>query len=338
MNIKTIAKEAGVSTATVSNVITGKYNKVSAQTIAKVQDIINKNDYKPNAMARSLASKESKIIGVVIPYLGPADLFSSSPYNSQMLSLLENYIRNQGYYMMMRCVGACGDIVSLFSMWNVDGIILLGAFKDEVREIKTRLNVPTIYIDTYAEEYRITSIGADDYRGGYLLGKYLIDKGHRDIAFAGPNIESPGVIKQRYQGFYDACKENDVVVNADTIFEINTTYQNGVIVGSKIANAGIPFTAVACMSDVLAFGVMEGLRIGGKNVPDDISVIGFDNLPECNYSTPRLTSINQNLELKAKLAGEYLFEMIREKKSIPANIKVDVQIVERQSVKERRLP
>lgn len=334
MNLETIAKKAGVSTATVSNVINGKYHKVSKETIAKVQEIIEQNDYKPNATARSLASKESKIIGVVIPNLAPDETFSVSPYNAQILSLLENYIRNQGYYLMMRCVGSCEEIVPLFSTWNVDGMILLGVFKWEVEGIKKRLNVPTVYIDTYAEEYNIANVGIDDYKGGYLLAKYLLGKGHRDIAFVGPNVNSPGVIQERYRGLCDACEECGIEITEDHIFEAFTTYQHGVMAGNKIACAGIPFTAVASMSDILAFGVMEGLRLCGKKVPDDISVIGFDNLPECSYSTPKLTSISQNLPQKALLVGECLFRMIREKESISVNEKVDVEIIERQSVKD----
>jgi LacI family transcriptional regulator len=83
---------------------------------------------------------------------------------------------------------------------------------------------------------------------------------------------------------------------------------------------------------VLAFGVMEGLRLGGRRVPEDVSVIGFDNLPECQYSYPRLTSISQHLEEKARCAGECLFSMLRGETSAACNRKVDVELVERQSV------
>lgn len=334
MNLKTIAKEAGVSTATVSNVINGNYHKVSKETIEKVLRIIEANNYKPNATARSLASKQSKIIGVVIPYVGPDDDFAMSPYNAQMLSLLENYIRKQGYYLMARCVGQVEEVVPLFSTWNVDGMILFGVYKHEVQEIKKKLKVPTVYIDTYAEEYEISNVGINDYKGGYLLAKYLLGKGHREIAFAGPSIQSPGVINERYRGFCDACREAGVTVTPDHIFEGFTNYQNGVSIGTKIGCDHIAFTAVATMSDVLAFGIMEGLKLCGKRIPDDVSVIGFDNLRECDYSTPKLTSISQNLPQKALAVGEQLFSMIQTGETMPANIVVDVEIVERQSVKE----
>lgn len=334
MNLKTIAKEAGVSTATVSNVINGNYHKVSNETILKVQKIIEDNDYKPNASARSLASKESKIIGVVIPNVDTEENFYVNPHSAHILALLENYIRKQGYYMMVRCVGRCEEIIPLFSSWNVDGMIFFGTFKDEVEDIKNRLKVPTVYLDTYAEELEIANVGSDDYKGGYLAARYLLAKGHREIAFVGPNINSPGVIQQRYQGFRDACAEKGIEVASNHIFETDTVYRSGIITGQKMAISDVKFTAAAIMSDTVAFGVMEGLRMCGMNVPNDISIIGFDDLPACCFSNPKLTTISQNVPQKALLVGNYLFEMIREKKTIVVNEKVDVEIIERQSVKD----
>ena len=334
MKLKDIAEEAGVSSATVSNVINGNFHKVSQETISKVQKIIEENDYKPSTVARSLARKESKIIGVVMPNLSEEEAFSVSPYNTQILALLENYIRKQGYYLMIRSVRECKEVIPLFSTWYVDGMIFMGAFKNEVEDIQRRLEIPAVYIDSYVEELEIANVGIDDYKGGFLAARYLIGKGHRKIAFAGPNINSPGVVHERYRGFCDACKERGIEVNQARIFDAFTLYECGVEVGKKIAFSDEGFTAVAAMSDILAFGIMEGLRLCGLNVPRDISIVGFDNLPECRYSNPKLTTVSQNLERKALLAGECLFQMIRNKEKLVINQKVDVEIVERQSVRE----
>lgn len=334
MKIKDIALRAGVSTATVSNVINGNYNKVSQETVKKVQKIIDETDYKPNATARSLALKESKIIGVVMPNLSEDEIFSYSPYYTQILALLENYVRRQGYYLMIRCVGKCREIIPIFSTWNVDGVILLGAYENEVEVIEKCLDVPTVYIDTYAEDKGIANIGIDDYKGGFLAARYLLGKGHRKIAFVGPDIKSQGVMQERFSGFFDACKKKNVEITQKNIFEAATTYSNGVEAGKRVAFSDEEFTAVAAMSDILAFGVMEGLRLCGVNVPEDVSVVGFDNLPECRYSNPQLTSVSQNLEQKAIMAGETLFKMIKAKEKMSLNIHVDVEIVERKSVRQ----
>ena len=334
MNLKTIAQKAGVSTATVSNVINGNHHKVSRETIERVQKIIEETNYKPNATARSLVSKKSNIIGVVLPNIAEDQSFSVNPHYAQLLSLLEQYIRNQGYYMMMRCVQKSKEIIPLFSSWNVDGIIFLGTFWGEVEEIKQRLNVPMVFIDTYAEDLGIANVGVDDYKGGWLSAKYLLSKGHRKIAFVTPNISKLDVMQHRYEGFRDACAEAGVEIGNKNTYLANTWYDSGVEAGKRIAAAETAYTAVAVVSDIAAFGVMEGLRMGGKRIPEDVSVIGFDNLLECQYSHPRLTTISQNIEQKASKAGEWLFRMIRKEPMPEAWEKNDVEVVERASVRD----
>lgn len=334
VKIKDIAQRAGVSTATVSNVINGNHHKVSQATVEKVRRIIEDMGYQPSATARSLASKESRIIGVVIPNLGENEAYNQNPYTSELIAYLERYVRKQGYHLMIRSVRECKEIVPIFSGWNVDGVILLGAFYYEVEEIEKLLKVPTIYADTYAKDLEIANIGVDDYKGGFLMARYLLGKGHRKIAFVGPNVESPGVIKERYHGFCAALKERDITLTGEDIFEAKTVCEDGVDVGKMIALSGRGFTAVAAMSDSLAMGLLAGLRISGLNVPDDISLIGFDDLQLCQFTNPPLTTISQSIEKKAELVGEHLFRMIRKKEKIPMNVVLDVELVERQTVKQ----
>ncbi|MBR1930793.1 MAG: LacI family DNA-binding transcriptional regulator [Lachnospiraceae bacterium] len=334
MKIKDIAAKAGVSTATVSNVINGNFHKVSEKTIRRVQKIIEENDYQPSAMARSLALKESRIIGVVMPYLGEDEAFSASPYYEKMLSFLEKFVRKQGYYLMIRSVGECKEMIPVFTTWNVDGLILLGPNREEVAEIEKRINIPTVYIDSYAPDADIVNVGIDDYKGGYLAAEYLMEKGHRKIAYVGPDQAESGVVNERFRGFCDALQSRGIVVTEEQIFKTWTIYNEGVDAGKRIAYSDMQFTAVVTMSDILAFGVMEGLRLCGLDVPQDISVVGFDNLPECCYSYPQLTTVSQNMQRKAELAGEYLFKMIEHKEKLVINEKIGVELIERQSVRE----
>ena len=333
MTLKDIAKEAGVSTVTISNVINGNHDKVSKETIKRVEKIIEKYNYRPNATARSLAMKESKIIGVVIPNIGEDENFLQSPYNAEVLGVLERFVRKKGYYLMIRCVKSCKEVIPLFATWNVDGLIFIGAYAEEAEEIQKRMKLPMVFMDTYANSGTIANVGADDFKGGYLSTKYMISRGHKNIAFAGPDINSPGVIRERFIGFEKAMQERDLQVKQSCIFCADTRYELGVEVGKQIAFSEEKITAVVSMSDVLALGIMEGLRLSGKIVPDDVSVIGFDNLPECRFSSPQLTTIAQNIEKKAEKAAEYLFSMIQTKESIYVDEKIDVEVVERQTVK-----
>lgn len=333
MNNKDIARRAGVSTATVSNVINGNHHKVSQATIEKVQKVIEEMGYNPSATARSLASKESRIIGVVIPNLGKDQAFSINAYTNQAIARLEQYVRNKGYYLMIRSVEQSKEIVPIFSSWNVDGVIFLGAFHQEVAEIEKLLKVPTIYTDTYAKDLSIANVGIDDYKGGFLMARYLLGKGHKKIALVTPSVESPGVIQERYRGFCDALKSRGNDLPKEHIFVAETNADSGAQAGQKIAISDRGFTAVAAMSDMAAIGVMSGLRMCGVSVPEEVSVIGFDNLEAGKYVHPSLTTIAQDIEKKCDTVGDILFDMIKNKKKVAVNKILDVELVERQSVK-----
>lgn len=333
MNLKTIAKMAGVSTVTVSNVMNGKYNKASKETIERVQKIITETNYHPSATARSLIMKRSRIIGVVIPNLHEDESVSASPYNTQILGYLERYIRSKGYYMMLRCVVQSFEVLADFATWNIDGAFLLGVAAEDARKLREMMDIPAVFIDTYAEDESLAAVSIEDRKGGYLAAKHLLDQGHRQIAFVSTPTEYPGVMQERYRGFCDAFRERGMEPEpGHLMITENIFYEQGVRAGEQIAASGTRWTAVAAVADVLAFGVMEGLRLGGRRVPEDVSVIGFDDLPECQYSYPRLTSISQHLEEKAQCAGECLFSMLRDGTIVTRSSKVDVELVERQSV------
>ncbi len=333
MNLKDIAKLAGVSVATVSNVVNGNHRKVSDKTRAKVEKIIREYDYKPNALARSLVKKESMIVGVVVPYVGGGESFLVNPYNAHIIAALENYVRSRDYYLMLRCVGTTGEVIPLLSSWNVDGAFFLGVMGSDVSQIQQALGVPVVFIDTYAENETFMNVGVDDYRGGFLSARYLLSCGHKKIALATPGYEEDGVIRQRVMGFKDALTEAGLAFDEDDVFRTDTLYSNAVKVGQDIALSGKGYTAAATMSDIVAFGLIEGMRQCGASVPEDMSVIGFDNLPESEYYTPKLTTISQDFDAKAKAAGEMLFDMI-DGKDEAKDIHLTVNVVERQSVRK----
>ena len=334
INLQTIAKLAHVSKVTVSNVVNGKYDKASKETIERIQKIIEVTGYRPSATARSLSMKQSHIIGVVIPYLYANESFSFRPYNAHMLGYLERYIRNQGYYMMPRCVAQSFDALQDFATWNVDGAFVLDLVAEDALRLQDRLNIPAVFIDTYAGYSSLATVSVDDRKGGYLAAKHLLEMGHRRIAFVSPLLTADsGVMQERHQGFLSALGEQGVELAAEDCFETESVlYAQGLAAGRQIAASSRRFTAVAAMADMLAFGVMEGLREGGLRVPEDVSVIGFDDLPECQYTHPKLTSISQHLEEKAQCAGEYLFSMLREGRSMTGNRQVDVALAKRDSV------
>ena len=334
MNLKDIAKLAGVSTATVSNVLNGNTSKVSAVTKERIEKIIKEVDYKPNAMARSLAKKESRMIGLVVPYIGPDEDFFMNPYYARMVAALERYVRSKEYYLMLRCVPDCRQVIPQLSSWNVDGVFFLGVVESDVKGIISALDAPVVFLDTYTKEKNIVHVGLDDYKGGYLSARYLIGKGHKRIALACPDYKGTGVVRERYLGFKKACEEAKIEFTEDDIYRTDTVYKGAILVGNDIALSGKGYTAVATMSDIVAFGLIEGIKQCGFSVPDDISVIGFDNLAEGEYVYPKLTTISQDINEKANAAGRGMFEILEGNKDYTADIQLPVQIIERQTVRQ----
>ncbi len=337
MTIKQVAERAGVSVASVSNVINGNYHKVSVETRRKIEQIIEETGYTPNAVARSLATQESRIISLVIPYIGEYFSFNYNPYYAELIAELEKYVRSRDYCLMIRCIERCRDIVPLLSSWNVDGVFFAGASVDEIREVRKSLKCPAVFIDSYCEDDGVVCVGIDDYRGGYLSAQHLLNKGHRRIAFAAPEFGKEGVIWERFCGFRDACLEKGVEIAQEDIFKVDTVESNSIVAGNDIALSPKKFTAVGVMSDLSACGIIQGLRQCGKSIPDDISVIGFDNLSICSFTYPKLTTISQDIQMKAQKAGDLLLRMIRDKEELTAFEKISVKLAERESTRKINL-
>ena len=334
VTMKEIAQEAGVSIVTVSNVIHENYNKVSAENIEKINRLIEKYHYVPNSNARSLAMKKSMIIGVIIPNVDDDENFLKSPFNAEIIGILERVIREKGYYLMIRSVNKTIDAIPLISSWNVDGVVFLGAYKEDVISIKKRLKLPMLFVDTYGEDVEFVNIGSEDMQGGYLATGYLIGKGHSNIAFVSPPTDGEGVIKQRYLGYEKAMKEHGFDKNIKTIQVPSTSYEAGIEVAKKLVFMDEEISAIFATADILAIGIMEGLRLIGKSIPEDISIVGFDNLPESVYCFPKLTTISQNMDAKARLIGQTILYMVDENKadSTFKSINMDVSLIERNSV------
>ena len=331
--LKDIAKEAGVSTVTVSNVINGNHKKVSTTTIEKVNALIEKYNYIPNATARTLAMKTSKIIGVIIPNVNDDDNFLQSPYNAEVLGVIERIIRKNNYYLMFRCVSNYREVSNILQMWNVDGAIFLGMFDNDVKEILKQNHLPTVFLDTYVPQLKLFNVGSDDFKGGYIATRHLLNNNHRQIAFVSPDTTTPGVMQERFKGYCKALNEKHISINENIIFYSNVSYECGVQVGKTISNHLDEITAVFATADIIALGIIEGLRLNGLSVPDDISIIGFDNIPTCNYSVPKLTTINQNISAKAEAAAHLILSMLNQDEIPNSSIKMDVEIIDRQSVR-----
>ena len=333
MTLKDIAEKAGVSMMTVSNVINGKHTRVSQKTIEKVNAIIKEYGYVPNLSARSLTNKTSNIIGIIISMDNKDENLLENPYISTMIGTIEKELRINGYYTMVRSIYQNTDVITLLKNWNVDGIIFLYPnFQNTLGELLPSLPCPVAIFDSYLELPNLINIRSDDQKGLYLSTKYMINHGHSHIAFVA-DYENNFLLTERFQGYRQALRENDIPFRPEYVFSFTPSYEGGIQAGKQIASMQNMITAAVTTADICAIGIMEGARLGGYRIPIDLSVIGYDNLKLCQYTVPKLTSISQNITQKALLATKLLLERIRTgSNKAPIHVKIDVEIVERQSV------
>ena len=335
MTLKDIAEKAGVSMMTVSNVINGKNNRVSAKTIEKVNAIIEECGYVPNMSARSLTNKTSRIIGIIISLDEESveDNYLENPYISTMIGTIEKELRNNGYYTMVRSISKKADITQLLKNWNVDGIIFLYPDQhDYLRQFIESSPCPIAIFDSHLTTPGLINICSNDEKGLYLSTKYMINRGHTHVAFVA-DYEGNYLLTKLLNGYRRALEESGIPFRKEYIFPYSPSYEGGIAAGKVIASSGSEITAAVTTADICAIGIMEGARLGGLRVPVDLSVIGYDNLTLCQYTSPKLTSISQHIAQKAFLATQLLLKKInKEDEEIQCHVTMDVEIVERQSV------
>ena len=326
ITIKDIARLAEVSPMTVSRVVNKQFNKVSKQTIERVQDIIKEHGYVPNSSARSLSSKSTRLIAVI---LQGAENTLEYPHNAMMTGHICYYVQSRGYSPIVYYVNDYREITQRLRTWNVEGAVFLGMFDEDMRNIQEDNTIPLVFTDSYSKVRQVTNIGLDDYKGGELAGRYLIGMGHREIAFLGISTERSSVVRQRLNGLRSALLQAGLTLPEERIIFEEDFHET---VRRLCLGPASP-TAFFVAADIEALRLMDYLRTLGLRVPEDCSLVGFDNLLYSAYSAPRLTTISQNIRRKAQIATDVLFRHIENNDSPAENIILDVELVERESVR-----
>lgn len=331
--IKDIAAEAGVSVMTVSNVINHNHARVSAATEKRIREIMEKHNYTPNMVARSLISKSSRIIMLLLPiwYSDSASILLD-PYAGQVVGMLEEILREQKYYVMLCSFEQPEQVLNMQQTWQVDGAILIMPHTDPVtRKLVRTSRTPLVVMDRHFDDLQMLSVGLDDFSGGYLGTKHLLELGHRAIGFAAPEITDSEVIHQRYLGYLKALGEYQVSENQAWVFDHVFREEGGEHVAAEIAAMKERPSAMVTTADLIACGIVKGCQSMGIRVPDDLSVIGFDDSMPAQLISPALTTIGQDIRLKAQTAVDMLMRAIRDSSYRNDSKLLDVSLVERNS-------
>lgn len=324
-NIKDVSKLAGVSVATVSRVINkkGYVNKDTEEKILKAMEMLN---YKPSDVARRLAGMKSKTIGLIIP-----DILN--PFFPEIARAVEDAANKIGYSVILcntdNHIDKESQYFEMLINKQVDGIIICSyaTTPDTLIKIISK-GMPVVLIDNEFEGYEIPTITSDNYNGGKVATKHLIECGCKKIAHitGALNVKS---IKDRYNGYYEVCKENNIFYPV-LVETTELTLRNGYDKTIELLNKYKDIDGIFAGTDILAVGCYKALKDLGYKVPEDVKLIGYDGLT-ANTDYLELSSIEQQIYACGKLSVEILVNKIEGNSQEKDNFKLNVKLIERTS-------
>jgi LacI family transcriptional regulator len=327
MTIEEIAQLAGVSKTTVSRVLNNKpdVNKVTREAILK---IIADYDFQPNAFAKAVSLQKSHSIGLIIPY--EADYIFSNPFYIEVLRGVSTEVNHRGYYLSI-CYPKDHNYVDMYKQKRVDGYILMspGSYHSHIIESLKEVKAPFISTAQIPDYKDMISVDVDNYKGGRMLTEYLVGLGHKEIAYIGKLSVTSST--DRLHGYQDILKENGIHLN-DNMVKISKagTSHSGYDIMKELLNENQAITAVFAASDVMTGGVIKAIKEAGLRVPEDISVVGFDDIPNSEYADPPLTTIKQPAFEKGVEATRMLIDLIAEGIQPESKI-LDLELIVRKS-------
>ncbi|MFG6117896.1 LacI family DNA-binding transcriptional regulator [Thalassobacillus sp. B23F22_16] len=332
VTIKDVAKRANVSTATVSRILNNQPG-YTEKTRLRVQQVIEELSYKPNAVARSMKSRNTQTIGVLFPDV-------SSMLSSEILHGIESVAHENNSSVIVCHTAADGmrtnKYLKLLHEKRVDGVIFVSeTLSDEYYETIKSMEVPLVLVSTVSYKHQVPYVKVDDRHAAYTAVNHLIENGHKNIGMISGNEQDMIAGRPRVEGYKEALFHNGLPFE-----EKNITYQDGFSFvdgkeGAVQLLEQIPeVTAIFAASDDIAIGAMSALHKMGKKVPDDISIIGYDDLPIAEMMIPPLTTIAQPFSKMGANASEMIFQMLEDDSRTIQSRVLRHDLMERETVKK----
>lgn len=290
-SISDVARRAGVSTTTVSRVMNNKTNGVSSATREKILAVMEEMNYRPSQLARSVALARSHIIGVIIPDV-------SNLFYPQMLRGIDDVVSSRNYAMMLFNSDSDPEREKRQMMMmvdnRVDGVILCSGVSNEsfLKDYRA-YGTPLVMIGrTFDRNYADAIITGDNERGMYISTSFMIGHGHRDILYLDGTAGASGPI-HRTRGYRHAMQDASLPIQEGLILRGEFSIQYGFDMVSSLLEEGVHFTAVVTGSDLIAIGAIKAMHAHGLKVPEDIEVIGFDNIELSEIFEPGLSTVSK---------------------------------------------
>lgn len=323
--IRDVAARAGVSHQTVSRVI-NQDARVSPETRVKVEEAVRELDYAPNAIARLLATGATHTLACFSPNLTDYTFAS-------LIEGAESEARQQGYYIISSSAPAPDSfhelVEQLVNTRRVDGLIVINPYIDERYQFLPA-NTPIVFLGAEARDARIDSVVLDERAAGALATRHLVSLGHQRIAhITGPLREDCS--QGRLNGYYDALAEAGRAIDYSLVVEGDWSATSGYECVESLIQNGQSFSGLFAQNDRMAVGAIKALQQAGLQVPKDVSVIGFDDMPLASYFDPPLTSIRQDMYAMGRSAAQILIRAITSPDQLRQMQHLPVELVVRQS-------
>ena len=329
-SIKDVAREAGVSIATVSRVL-NDIDVVNEDTKKKVLEAISKLGYRPNIVARSLKTQRTKTVGILVPDI-------SSGFYPEIVRGAEDVANIYDYNVILCNSDFDGEkekeYLRVLKEKMVDGVIYMSSsLQEETLDIINELNLRTVLVETKDKEESLPSVTIDNIKASKEATNYLLNKGLSKIAFAGAKKDNMNAWGDRYIGYEEALKEKGLEVDESLVYYGGLKVKSGYEAVEYFENSNKPYDAVICASDEIAMGVINALREKGKKVPENVSVIGFNDNIMSSVFYPKITTIQQPSYDMGSVAMRMLIKMLNKRELDESQFVLDYTLIERESCK-----
>lgn len=311
LNIKMIAEMAGVSVSTVSKIM-NNYSDVSEKTKRRVLEIIEQTGYLPSNSAKTLATKKSSLIGVI--FAGELNVDFTHPFFVEVLNSFKKQMGVLGYDLIFfsnEKFISSGDYFSRCLHFHVDGCVIISGQKMEnaIQELDMS-SIPCIGVDLELKGKKSGYVMSDNFKIASKVVEHFYLLGYRDLGFIGSTSDS-SISNKREEGYIKAIESFGMNVNENWFVHGEDFFEpSGYAAMQQLLQTGSLPKAIFAASDLLALGAIRALKEHGLRIPEDIAIIGCDDIEACKYTTPKLTTIRQNKERLGVLAAHMLFDLI----------------------------
>ena len=307
VTIKDIAKTAGVSYSTVSRALSGS-PEISAETRERILEICKQMNYTPNTVARAMVMKSTKLLGLILTGV-------NNPFMSELAYHIDRQARARGYNIVLcnssRNTEQERELFELMLGRQVDGIIICPSGPESYETLRPYLSrIPTVFVGENLREAPESYVSVDNYRGAYIGVEYLYNLGHRDILYFGRRRGST-THQLRAEGYAAACRDLQLTAQYCNNAFPATSIKYGYQLAKQLLSQQRTFTAIFAATDTNALGIMQAAEESGIRIPEDFSLLGFDNIRDSGLPRIQLTTVEQPKKMMASVAVDSLLDRIQ---------------------------